>query len=187
VTQVTARRHCGSSRRLTRGRPEHLLLEQRPAQQLSGEGTDGFTQFSGLAGMMLVGAGSVPACCQGNQAKEKWCALCRCLSQLRRAARVHRPAGMAAAARHCHCHCQSPASTPLPLPWHQHQVLGWLYWPRCCSSRGRQSTQVRRLPQTQGALAAAAGWSCSVIVIAAPGSVNETQRISSARSALHCR
>ncbi|KAJ8108039.1 hypothetical protein OPT61_g8452 [Boeremia exigua] len=59
----------------------------RPAQQLSGERTDGFTQFSGLAGMMLVGAGPVPACCQGNETRDM---VCRCLSQLRRAAWVHR-------------------------------------------------------------------------------------------------
>lgn len=40
-------------------------------------------------------------------------------------------------------------------------------------------------PHTQGALAAAVALSCSVIVMAAPGSVNETPRISSARSTPH--
>lgn len=42
-------------------------------------------------------------------------------------------------------------------------------------------------PHTQGALAAAVALSCSVIVMAAPGSVNETPRISSARSTPHYR
>lgn len=109
VTQVTARRHCGSDGRppsLTRGPPEQILLGQRPAQQLSGEGTHGFTQFSGLAGMMLVGAGSVPACCQGNKTREGWCA--GALSQLRRAAwDVCRPVRAA---------IDAPA---MQLPWHQ--------------------------------------------------------------------
>lgn len=44
-----------------------------------------------------------------------------------------------------------------------------------------------RPPQLHGALAAAVALSCGVIVIAFPGSVNETQRISSARSTLHYR
>lgn len=59
-------------------------LDGGPAQQLSGERTHGFTHFSGPASMMLVGAGSVPACCQGNQTREGWCA--GAVSQLRRSA-----------------------------------------------------------------------------------------------------
>lgn len=106
----------------------------------------------------------------------------RRLSQLRQAARVHRPVSFPAAARRLRAGAAAIAAaiaiaraSPVGLaagrrPWQQ-----------------RPSTHVRRLPQTQGALAAAAGSSCSVIVIAAPGSVNETQRISSARSTLHCR
>ena len=62
--------------------------------------------FSELASMMLVGAGSVPACCRGNETRKGWCA--GAVSQLRRAAwGVQRPVRIAIIDAHrlrCNCH-----------------------------------------------------------------------------------
>jgi hypothetical protein len=135
----------------------------RPAQQLSGEGTHGFTHFSELAGMMLVGAGSVPACCQGNGRGRDG---------------VQEP---------------SPSFGGLHgmcTPGEQ-AAIDVLKAVRCnCHGINLVDNDVNtrsRPPQLHGALAAAVALSCGVIVIAFPGSVNETQRISSARSPLHYR
>lgn len=130
-------------------------------QQLSGEGTHGFTHFSGHAGMMLVGAGSVPACCQGNETSEGWCASALCSSGV-----LH---GMCTGAVNCstllNCHCQVGPFVAVRSNVNNSSLQLWM----------------------QGALAAAVASSCSAIVIATAGSVNETPRISSARSTLHYR
>jgi hypothetical protein len=116
--------------------------------------------------MMLVGAGSVPMCCQGNETSEGWCA--GAVSQLRRGA--WRKAIATAIIAVASIKCPSTA------------VAGGVPY----INTGLCTCTYCQL-QTQGALAAAVALSCSVIVMAAPGSVNETPRISSARSTPHYR